>query len=465
MKRTWLVCLALALALTLGTLPSLAGTVYVPVLTDNGVNDQEYVTRVWLTNEGSSPQVIETLLLPMNSDGTKDRDSSQKAVEKTTVRAGQTVVLEMGNQAGLLELSSDGVTVDKLAVSAEVRNTALVGSAETHTIAPVIHSRNIAEPGDTLVLQGLRRTQQGVFSNLLLTNLGHAETQCTVKVFRPDGGQIAGTALLTLKALSQVQFSDALNLLGESHIGDVNARVSCDQPFYAYLTLYESATGEVVFARPSATADSTLARPGEEQPSVPGAVVFTRNGVFHTPEKHEPSAIFNIPVSPDAAFSNVIVDFDFYHGGWYAKDPSGLHSLVWLHRGACCWPKWGENITTFANAFGPGKNAIKMISNMDLPKAGNKSKGDTNFALQPGQTYHAHFEYDTLRGKAWMTISQGGNQVAYVEMPTTTNRLVPDNSAAWMIYFGHEDIYGQGIGAERPSYGWKYQNLRVEFIP
>lgn len=463
MKRTLLVCLALALAL--GTLPASAGTVYVPVLAHNGVDDADYVTRVWITNEGNQPQTVESLLLPMDTDGTKGRDNAQKAVEKTTVRAGETVVLEVGSKAGLLELASDGQIADKLAINAEIRNTALDGGTETHAAVPVLHSRNLAEAGDNQTVQGLRRTTNGVFTNLLIANLGHAETQCTVKVFRADGKQIAGTALLTLKALSQVQFPDALNILGQAQIRDVNARVSCDQPFYSYLSLYERASGEVVFVRPSATADSTLARPGAEQPSVPGAVLFTRNGVFHAPEKHEPSAIFNIPVPAGSSFKNVVVDFDFYHGGWFAKDPGGLHSLVWLHRGACCWPKWVANITTFANAFGPGKNAIKMISNMDQPKSANKSKGDAGFALQPGQTYHAHFEYDTQRGKAWLEISQNGQQVAYLDMPTTTNRLEPDASAAWMIYFGHEDVYGQGLGAERPSYGWKYQDLRVEFIP
>lgn len=455
----------LALALLVGAAPAFAGTVYVPVLSDNGVDDTDYVTRVWITNEGNAAQTVESLLLPMNSDGTLDRENGNKTAQKTVVRRGETAVLEIEGRPGLLEIATEGQNARLLAINAEVRNKALPGSSETHTTAPVIHSDNIADAGGTLTLQGLRRTAAGVFSNVLLANLGHEETQCSVKVFRADGGQIAGTALLTLKALSQVHFPDALALLGQEAIRDVNARVSCDQPFYAYLSLYERATGEVVFVRPSASGDSSLSRPGEDQPSVPGAVLFTRNGTFHVPTKHEPSGIFNIPVPPDSSFKNVIVDFDFYHGGWYAKDPSGLHSLVWLHRGACCWPKWAANITTFANAFGPGKNAIKMISNMDLPKSASKSKGDTGAALQPGQKYHAHFEYDTLRGKAWLEITQGGQQVAYLDMPTTTNRLEPDNAAAWMIYFGHEDIYGQGIGAERPSYGWEYQNLRVEFIP
>jgi hypothetical protein len=106
-----------------------------------------------------------------------------------------------------------------------------------------------------------------------------------------------------------------------------------------------------------------------------------------------------------------------------------------------------------------------MISNMDLPRFADKSKGERGAALQPGQTYHAHFEYDTSKGVAFLEISQGGSQVVFITMPTTVNRLVPDPSQAWMIYFGHQNELNSGNGAERPSYGWKFQNLRVEFLP
>ncbi|HSL85026.1 MAG TPA: hypothetical protein VLF66_19800, partial [Thermoanaerobaculia bacterium] len=149
------------------------------------------------------------------------------------------------------------------------------------------------------------------------------------------------------------------------------------------------------------------------------------------------------------------------HAGW-SNNPSENHSLFWLHRGACCWPKWQENITAFANAFGPNSNQVKMISNMNLPGF-EKVRGQTGASLQPGHTYHLHFEYDTTQGIAFMEITQGGNRVAYTTMPTTVNRLRPDGSGAWMIYFGHE--HAGSHGPERPTYGWRYQNLRVEFIP
>ena len=470
MRRT--LCLSIALLALLVTLPAWAGTVYVPVLNQDGVGNVQYVTRVWLTNEGTAAQTVESLLLPMNSDGTVGRDNPDNAPTMTTVKPGATVVLQLDGSSGLLEITTDSPSADQLAVSAELRNPEQTTSDRTHDTVPVLTSKNLVDAGNGLTLQGLRRTDGGVFTNVVLVNLGHDAAQCTVKVFRAGGQQIASTALLPMKALSAVQFPDALHLLGEGAIQDVNAQVYCDQPFYGFLTKYSRETGEVLVTTPSATSDSALTVPGTNTPappSAPGAVVFSQMGTFHVPTPGNPTKIYNIAVPDGSSFSNAIVDFDFYQGGWYDKDPSGLHSVFWLHRGAyggpTDWPKWPGNITAFVNAYGPNKNLVKMISNMDQPRNADKSKGQANYALQPGQTYHVHFEYDTTKGQATLEISQNDNVVTSMTMPTTTKKLKADSDDAWMIYFGHQDQYGTGNGAERPTYGWKYQNLRVEFVP
>ncbi len=473
MRRTLCLSVALlALFALLGTLPAWAGTVYVPVLNQDGVSNVQYVTRVWLTNEATSAQTVKSLLLPLNSDGTVGRDNPDNVPTTTTVRPGSTVVLQLDGPSGLLEISTNSPSADQLAVNAEVRNPDQAASVQTHDTVPVLTSKNLTDAGNGLTLQGLRRTDGGVFTNVILVNLGHDAAQCTVKVFRAGGQQIASTALVSLKALSAVQFADALQLLGEGSIQDVYAQVYCDQPFYGFLTKHSRETNEVLINAPSVTADSTLTVPGTDEPappSTPGAIVFSQSGTFHIPTPADPSKIYNIAVPDGSSFSNVIVDFDFYQGGWFDKDPSGLHSLFWLHRGAYGgpgdWPKWPGNITAFANVLGPSKNDIKMVSNMNLPRNADKSKGDAYYALQPGQTYHVHFEYDTTKGKATLTISQNGNAVTSLSMPTTVKRLYADSDDAWMIYFGHENQFGTGNGAERPTYGWKYQNLRVEFIP
>ncbi len=204
----------------------------------------------------------------------------------------------------------------------------------------------------------------------------------------------------------------------------------------------------------------------------PGSsVVFTRGGTFHVPTKADPTRIFNIHVPSNRTFHRAVVDFDVYHGGWFAKDPSGNHSLFWLHRGSYGgpqdWPQWTGNITGFANAFGPGKggNAVKVVSNMGLSKKQDKVRGKAGVTLQAGKTYHVHFDYDTGKGKATLKLTRAGAPVATTVMPTTVKTLRADSSQTWMIYFGHENEYGKNVGAERPTYGWKYQNLEVRFIP
>jgi len=455
MKRAVYVCLALAVALAAS--PAFAGTVYVPILADNGLDGTDYVTRIWLTNEGNGPQTVETLFLPNLTDGTKDRESGKK-VEKTTVRAGDTVVIEVKKGAGLLEITTGGDDPGALAISAELRNSKQSGAKETHSVVPVMRSANVGAAGDTLTLQGLRRTEGGVYTNLVLVNLGHDGAQCSVKALKASGQQLASTALLSLVPLSQVQYSDALRLLGELQVKDVHAQVQCDQPFFAYLGLYENKGGEVLLIEPSATGDSGLARPGDDAPSVPGALVFSKSGTFHNPTPGNPTAVFNIPVPKNHTYSKVVVDVEIYNGGWSSKR-DGFHNLLWLHRGACCWPKWPDNVFGLIEARGPGLNRVAVKTNVNLG-----AHDQLNFfrvvPLLEGNTYQLHYEYDGGGRAIRFVISQGGQVVGQGSNSATANSVQTDGSGFFMIYFGHEPSE-----FDEPTYGWKYQNLRVEFFP
>lgn len=458
MKRAVYVCLALAVALAAS--PAFAGTVYVPILAENGLDGTDYVTRIWLTNEGNGPQTVETLFLPNLTDGTKDRESGNK-VEKTTVRAGDTVVIEVKKGAGLLEITTGGNDPGALAISAELRNSKQSGTKETHSVVPVMSSANVGAAGETLTLQGLRRTEGGVYTNLVMVNLGHDGAQCSVKALKASGQQLASTALLSLVPLSQVQYSDALRLLGELQVKDVHAQIQCDQPFFAYLGLYENKGGEVLLIEPSATGDSGLARPGDGGPTVPGAIVFSRNGTFHVPTPAAPTAIFNIPVPNNQTFSRVTVDVDVFMGGW-SYEPSKNHNLFWLHRGACCWPQWASNMFGLVNMFGPGRNEVKVLTNADMPRFQERSV-ERHVQLLEGHTYHLHYVYDAAGGTFELTITDGGQEIIKAQAGATARTIRPDNSNAFMIYFGHEDA--SNVANDRPTYGWKYSNLRVEFIP
>lgn len=456
MSRARYVCLALAF--TLAAAPAFAGTVYVPILSDNGIDGTEYVTRIWLTNDGSGPQTVETVFLANGSDGTEGRDGAGKKPDKVLVRVGDTVVVEVDKGPGLLEITTGGDGAGDLSISAELRIPQQSGAKETHSVVPVITSANAAAAGDTLTLQGLRRTEGGVYTNLLLVNLGQSGAQCSVKALRANGQQIASTALLNLVPLSQFQFDDALNLLGEKQTKDVHMQVDCDQPFFAYLALYEAEGGEALAIQPSATGDSSLARPGDDAPTVPGALVFTKHGTFHAPTPGNPTAIFNIPVPKNHTYSKVVVDVDIYNGGW-SSNSSGFHNLLWLHRGACCWPKWPGNVFGLVEARGPGLNRVAVKSNADLT-----GHDVLNFfrviALHEGSTYHLRYEYNGSSRSINMIFSQDGQVVGQGADRASANAVRTDNSGFFMIYFGHEPS-----AFDEPSFGWRYENLRVEFFP
>lgn len=456
MSRAVYACLALAV--TLAAAPAFAGTVYVPILSDNGLDGTDYTTRVWLTNDGGGPLTVETVFLANGADGTKGRDAAGKKPEEHVVRAGDTVVIEVTKGPGLLEITTGGDGAEALAISAELRNEKQNGATETHSVVPVISSDNLGEAGDILTLQGLRRKDGAVFTNLVLANLGHAGAQCSVKALKANGQQIASTALLSLAALSQAQYDDALHLLGETQAKDVHMQVQCDQPFFSFLTLYENEGGEVLALEPSATGDSSLARPGDNAPTVPGALVFTKNGTFHVPTPGNPTAVFNIPVPKNHTYSKVVVDVDIHNGGW-SSNRSGFHNLMWLHRGACCWPKWPDNVFGLVEARGPSLNRVAVKTNVNLGP-----HEQLNFyrviPLHEGNTYRFHYEYDGSGRAIRFALSQNGQVVGQGTDRASANSVQTDNSGFFMIYFGHEQSE-----FDQATYGWRYENLRVEFLP
>lgn len=46
---------------------------------------------------------------------------------------------------------------------------------------------------------------------------------------------------------------------------------------------------------------------------------------------------FDIPFEEGTVFSKIVVDMDFFHGGWGGV-PSHNHNIFWLNRGNS-WPR------------------------------------------------------------------------------------------------------------------------------
>lgn len=458
--------LSLGALLLVAAAPLAAGTVYLPVLNLDQPADGIYKTRVWLTNYGSSPATVKLLYLDGVGDGTSQRGNPETRV----VPPGVTLVLFDSGGPGMLEVEAP----EGVAINAELRNTLLPGPREAFGSVPVVGSEELTEAGDTMVLQGLRRSKLGVRSHLALMNLGHQPASCSASLHAVNGDELVGAPQLRLPPLSHALFEDVVELTSVPQIGDVHARITCDQPAYAYVAVQERPTGEVTFLRPSPTGASTLVPPGGEPPPPPpqaGSFVFNRSGTFHVAKRGNALKYFNIPAPKNRAFRRIVLDMDFTHGGWNQKTPEGNHSLFWLHRGACCWPQWAENIVGFVNLFGPQKNFVKAVHNLDYQGKGphdtteNFSRG---FKAAPGQTYHLRYDYDAAGGRIRLKISQRGKVVKEATAAATASRIRSGNSGVFMAYFGHEEPKGECLvkacGPEVPSYGWKYSNLRVEFI-
>lgn len=456
MRHLSVVRLLVALAaLAAVAVPAAAGTLYVPMLSPELPAGGSYKLRVWLTNSGSSPASVQILGLQGAGDGTKGRGKPETRV----VPAGSTLVLFLEAKHGLLEIQAP----DSVAVNAELRNTALPGPREVFGSVPVIGSGNLAKAGETLLLQGLRRSTAGVSTHVGLVNLGHQKTSCEAALYTADARKLL-SASLSLPALSHALFPDAL--IKERQIGDAHARISCDRPFYAYLAMVERNVGEIVFVEPSPTGGSTLQPPGAGAGATPASFVYEIGGTFHVPTAKTPTLVRTVHAPRNQAFKRVVLEMDFTHGGWYPKDPDKNHSLFWLHRGGCCWPAWPENILGFANAWGPKKNNVKTIHNVDYRGKGEYDK-TVSFAkgvkLEPGKTYHLRYEYDAAGGRIRLTLRLGSQVVMDTTSSATTNRIRSGASGQFMVYFGHENATIHG--PERPTYNWKYSNLRVEFIP
>lgn len=438
-------------------IPAAAGTLYVPISSPELPAGGSYKLRVWLTNSGSSPATVQILGLQGAGDGTKGRGKPETRV----VPAGSTLVLFLEAEHGLLEIQAP----DSVAVNAELRNTSLPGPREVFGSVPVIGSGNLAKAGETLLLQGLRRSTAGVSTHVGLVSLGHQKASCDASLHAADGRELL-SASLSLPALSHMLFPDAL--VKERQIGDVHARISCDRPFYAYLAMIERDEGKVVFVEPSPTGGSTLEPPGAGAGATPASFVFKLDGTFHVPSAKKPTLIRTIQAPRNQAFKRVVLEMDFTHGGWYAKEPDKNHNLFWLHRGGCCWPDWPKNILGFVNAWGPKKDNVKAIHNVDYQGRTAHDK-TVSFAkgvkLEPGKTYHLRYEYDAAGGRIRLTLWSGGKVVMDTTSSATTNRIRSGASGQFMAYFGHENVAGTGHGPERPTYNWKYSNLRVEFIP
>jgi len=259
MRRTLNLAFALILPFILAA-PAWAGTVYVPYVGPVEIGDVLYETQIWASNtDEEAIRRIEHHFIPNLADGT-ERQGEPTLVR---IRPGLTTRLQVSEQTpGLVEIfAAPQVVITARLVPVDVD----APSQSVGAQIPVISSSNTIAAGEIAPIQGWERIPGRVSSNLVVVNMGTEQTVCEVAVFRANGTRLGNTALIPLKPRTMTQFEFVLTLLGVDNARDVRAQLGCDQPFYAFGSLYQADPLGANFIPPSVSGKSELVRPGDEE--------------------------------------------------------------------------------------------------------------------------------------------------------------------------------------------------------
>ena len=450
MKRTLFGCLTL-LAAVAAALPAAAGNLYVPLLDRDGVGGSHQRTEVWIANPATQTRNFTPTFLPTGASGTALSGTGTQATVLNG-RTGKLIGATSPGQFGLLEIVAD----TDVQVEARLANTLGAGSA-VYTPVPVITSANVVSAGAKANLLGLSRSSGGIYTDLGVVNLDRqAVATCSVSVFRADGSPVSGTATITVEALSMRHFGDALALLGETDVLDARAQVTCDKAFYPYAAQFNPVAGTLLFATPTGSGASTLG-PGNTPP--PGtSVIFTLNGLFHTPTVGHEIKQLVVGVPQALSLRSMIIDWDITPGPFTVGHESQNHSLIWVYRG-----KNRSNTIANMNTFGPPRSTIKNNTNVDLAPPAITTQ-ETSMAFQQGTLYHIHYVYDAEHATITTTVSSGGVTTAVMtQNASAKNHILTIPAIGFNVQFGN--TAAQAASGEWPTYGWQYANLRIEMVP
>ena len=311
MKRILLALCTLALAAA----PVLAGPVYLPAAINQTDGAYAQVTELWVTNPDTAIQGFVVRYISGTANGTIRVAGDE--IGPYYLAPGESkrfTNLVPAGFRGMLEL--DGATMLRFTGALTTRN--LNGTKVAEAEVPVLDQTDIAAPGTTILLQGWERAGSTLTSSLGVVNLAHTAAQCTISIRLTDGLLAIQNVPITLQPLTQVQFDDALAVLGLTNVTEgARSEVSCDQSFWSYLTTRNNQTGEVEFIEASTrVGGSTLVEPvgtipdpgpdPDPDPPTGDSVVFTRSGeIVRYPSSNNGLSNFrvNMPFSSNREFS------------------------------------------------------------------------------------------------------------------------------------------------------------------
>jgi hypothetical protein len=294
-----------------------------------------------------------------------------------------------------------------------------------------------------------------------VVNLAHQAAQCTISLARADGTPIGSTVTIQVKPLSQRYFANALGGLVDPGTGvsDARATVSCNQGYYAYAMLANSANGEVAFVGPAGNGDSALRVPGSGPNPNPtcgsGAICFTANGVVHRPTRANPVGRLSVN-APAGTFTRLRLTMEVTVGNWYIGDADGKHLIYWF--------VINRNFDMPGMLFfrGPEQYTALARHGMGLRHA-DKLRAEQPFQAVPGRTYRVVNDYDMGRGVNTITLTDlSSNQVTTLTSVPNVRQHTFAPGDVFLLDMGFPE--GR-IADEVPSYDWTYSNVLLEVIP
>lgn len=441
MKNALVKGLAVCALGVVAPLAAQAQAVYVPIIEPLAADGSQLKTELWISNYDTVERPYAATFLAAESDGTERSLRTSLA----TLKADEAHYIDKAaprGETGLLEVdAADGMLVDAWVQTKSPRGTLYI------TGVPLITPALTAQAGVTAYLNGLGHESGLDLTGLSLVNVGKQASTCQVDFVRLDGSLVGGHASLDVPALSLRKFDDSLGLRSETDAA--SAKITCDQPFYAFATTLDRDTHQVSFVTPDAAVAPAKARKGD----VSNAIVFERSGLFHSPTTGKPKGTLRIPVPNALVLSSITVDMNFKVGPWNRRQVSGNHGLLYMHRG-----KFRSNTITNINAMGPNKNLIRMNQNLDLPARGS-TNAKAGFPWVNGRTYGFRFVYDAAIRKVRMALVDDQGTVLRTLQNDATVRNIRVEPTGLVAEFSHNN--GQHLPEVSTPPGWEYRDFRV----
>jgi hypothetical protein len=233
------------------------GNVYVPLASNVLIAGANYSTKVWVSNPDSATHHITTTFIQEGVDGTTGAAPASPNLFMVATSSLVLPNIAPAGQTGLLSING----AQALVVGARIEVTNGDGTLLGITAVPVITQNDVAPAGSYVEVQGLQRGIGNLISDYAMVNLGSAAAQCTVGAITATGTVLAAPTTVSMPALSRRDFSDVLAILGQASVSDVRVAATCDQPFYAFATVYAPGTGAISFVAPSQTLAGSVGPP------------------------------------------------------------------------------------------------------------------------------------------------------------------------------------------------------------